>query len=138
MNQNDFDITIQEADTAQGGFGLLEVIVSIVLLSIITLGLTSAAISALKFGQFTELNQIASSLAISKMEELASQSAVDLNAGTTTEDLVPWPDTKFTFKRVTSVVVNSDQSRTVHTKVSSNDGPFSTSSDFTTTFAVWE
>jgi type II secretory pathway pseudopilin PulG len=121
------------------GFCIIEVLVGILLIAIIAMGVTSSTIAALKFAKFTEANHIASSLAISKMEELAALSAGDLTTSLSgTEDDVTWPDTNLTFTRVTTITVNSDNSRHVSISVSSDNSPIPTTATFASTFAVWE
>lgn len=123
----------------QSGFSLVEILVSIVILAIITMGVTSSMVGALKFSKFTEANHIASSLAISKMEELAAYAASDLGPSMNeTENSVTWPGTNFTFTRTTTIVINSDKSRTATVQVASNNSSLPTQTDFSTTFAVWE
>jgi len=129
----------EEQQNNEGGFCLVELLVSVIIIAIITMGVAGSTIAAMKYAKFTEANHIASSLAISKMEELASRTASELDSSDSeTEDAVTWPGTDFTFKRVTTVAVNADNSRRVEIVVSTNNAPIPTSAKFGTTFAVWE
>jgi Tfp pilus assembly protein PilV len=121
------------------GSSLLEVLVSISLLAISGLAISMNSIMALKTLKFVELNHIASTLAISKLEEFASIDAADISpAMNETEPAVVWPDSLITFHRTSTVVVNADQSRTVTVAVSNNETPMNTSVELENTFAVWE
>jgi prepilin-type N-terminal cleavage/methylation domain-containing protein len=128
-----------EVKSEEEGFALVEVLVSITILAIISLGVTKNLVAALRTAKFTELNHAASSLAISKVEELA---AVDVNSLDSsysgTESAVSWTGLNISFTRQTTVTVNADESRTVAVVVSSNNPRMTTSVDFSTTFANWE
>ena len=110
-----------------------------IILSIVGLSVTMNTMGSLQYAKFTEANHVASSLAISKMEELAAIDAADLDSSDNlTESSVSWPGFNFTFTRTTTITINSDSSRTVDIVVASNDAPLPTTVNFSTTFALWE
>lgn len=124
---------------SQEGFSLIEVLVSMLLIVIMGLAVASNTAGALRVAKYTELNHAASSLAISKVEELAAIDAVDLNSSfDQIEEDVEWPELNITFTRTTTITVNADGSRRVDVNVTSNASTMPTSVDFATTFALWE
>lgn len=123
----------------ESGFALVEVLVSILVMAIISLGVAKNLIGALSTAKFTEVNHAASSLAISKMEELASIDVSLLDTSYNgTESAVVWPGLSISFTRDTTVTVNADDSRRVDVVVTSNSNKVPTSVEFATTFASWE
>jgi type II secretion system protein I len=123
----------------QKGFSLVEVLVSMAILAIMSLAVMKNSTGALRFSKFIESNHVASTLAISKMEEFAAINAVNLTSSLNeTEDEVEWPGHNITFTRTSTIVVNSDNSRTVNIVVTSNHGILPTSVTFANTFALWE
>ena len=124
---------------AEGGFALLEALVSIGLISIFSVAVVGNLLVALRTAKITEANHAASSLASSKMEELASTDPSNLDAADSgTENDVTWGDWGFTFTRTTTVTVNADSSRSATVNVSSNSSVVPTNVTFETTFVLWE
>lgn len=124
---------------SERGTGIMEILVSMVLLAIAGMGVTMSMSTAMKTAKYTEYNHIASSLAVSKLELLA---AVNVNFLTTaqagTESAVAWPNSSVTFRRVTTVVVNADNSRSVTVSVSPNDANYAMTVSFSNQYALWE
>lgn len=90
-------------------FSLLEVMISLVILSVGLLATLSLTISAVRGNSFGKQMTVASTLAEDKLEELKKlpYSSATLNAGTTTEsDLGPYGGTG-PFQRVTVVTDDS-------------------------------
>ncbi|MCB0320753.1 MAG: hypothetical protein KDD60_07475, partial [Bdellovibrionales bacterium] len=107
------DFAYHEQCIQEEGITLVEVLVSIVLIVIMAIAGISNLVVALRTSKLTEVNHAATSLAISKVEQLASIDVLDLDAGDGgTENSVTWSDFTFTFTRVTTVTVNADNSRT--------------------------
>ncbi|MCB0360286.1 MAG: type II secretion system protein, partial [Bdellovibrionales bacterium] len=96
------------------GTTLIEVLVSLLIIAIMSLGVMKNSVVAMRASKLTELNHAASSLAISKIEELAAIDTQNLDATfSATETDVAWGGVETTFTRVTSVVVNANDSRDV-------------------------
>lgn len=132
------DQTLSHAPS-QSGNSVIEVLVSIVLMALLGLGVTNSAISSLRFSKYMETHHVASSLAISKMEEIGALDTTDIDDDLdVTEGTVTWPGLSFTFTRTVAVTVNGDNSRTVDITVTSNDAPIPASVNFASTFAEWE
>jgi len=123
----------------ESGFSLIEIMMSILILAVISLAVSSNLIAALRTAKFTQVNHAASSLAISKVEELAAIDTLNLDASyNATETSVAWPDFNINFTRTVVVTVNADESRTIDVTVVSNADKVPTTVEFTTTFAMWE
>lgn len=125
--------------TKQRGFGLIEVLVSLFLLGLISLGITQSLTTSLAVAKLTEVHFAASSLASSHMEELAAIDFASLNSGyNETGTIVTTPGLNMTFSRDTTITINPDNSRTVTVTVTSNHDGLPTRVNFTSTFALWE
>lgn len=128
-------LLIEERD----GFALIEVLVSLTLVALLSAAITASSIAALRVAKLTELNHAASSLALSKIEELAAIDVSDLDdTFDENDDSLAWADSNMTFTRAVTVTVNGDGSRTVAVQVFSNSEEFPTDVHFTTSFALWE
>ena len=123
----------------EGGISLIEVLVALVLIGLMSVGISANSISSFQIMKKTEINNAASNLALSKVEQLSairvsdldsSYDAVETNLGVTGMNA--------TFTRTTTITVNADQSRTVEVKVESNSFKLGTSIVFTTTFSMWQ
>ena len=126
-------------NNTQGGFSLLEVLVSMTILGISGLAIAVTGIQSLHVQKLIEINHIANSLAISKMEEFASISTIDIVPGmSAVEPNVSWPGLQSSFSRTTLVTENADDSRTVRVTVKSSNTKLPTTVSFETTFALWE
>ncbi|MCB0324731.1 MAG: type II secretion system protein [Bdellovibrionales bacterium] len=135
-----------ETDTAsqdhlshsEEGFALVEVLVSILIMALLSLGVAKNLITALQTAKFTEANHAASSLAISRMEELAARNVKDLDTSFNGTETVSWPSLDFQFSRQTAVTVNANESRTITVTVTSQSAKIPTEVEFITTLASWE
>lgn len=128
-----------ERQRAEEGFSLMEILIAILIIGVIGLGINMNAISSLQLVKYTELNYIASNLALSKIEELAAQDPVNLDSSdNSVESSVSSSATEITFQRTTTIVVNGDDSRTITVQVQSNSSAVPTQAQFSTTMAVWE
>lgn len=124
---------------SEKGLSLIELLVSIVLAGILGVGITQSTVISMRTVRHSELNHIASSLATSKMEELAAVNVSNVDASDGgTESSISWPGLGITFKRVTTVTVNPDNSRTVNVRVESNSTHIPTEVEFNNTFTLWE
>ncbi|MDC0357211.1 type II secretion system GspH family protein [Oligoflexia bacterium] len=133
-NQTDINRRRKEA-----GFALMEVLVSIVIASLAATGVALSLSTALKVEKLTEVHLAASTLASSKIEQLASIDPLNLDAtDNSTETAVTFPGLNMTFTRTVTVTVNVDDSRTLAVDVSSNNDGIPSTVDFVTTFALWE
>ena len=74
------------------------------------------------------------------MEEMAVKNADELTASdNTTESTATYSNiSNITFTRTVSIVVNSDDSRTITVTTTSNDLIYPATESYTVTFAVWE
>lgn len=118
---------------------LIEVLVALTVVSIIAIGINLSAISSLRIAKKTEVNYMASNLALSKVEDLAAVDPSELDdTYDTTETGLGVTGMDFTFRRVTDITVNGDDSRTVTVLVTSENSAIPTQSDFTTRFSLWE
>lgn len=120
------------------GTGILEALMGIGILAVMSAGVYGSMRMSLRTTKLVEYNHIASCLASSKMEEVAAINVNFIVATSTTEANVVWPGVTETFTRVTTIVVNADNSRTVTVTVSANNPNLSTSVQFTNILALWE
>lgn len=121
------------------GFGLFEILVSIFLIMVVSMGIASNTIGALHIAKKTEINFLASNLALSKIEDLAAYDVAELDSSfNAVESEVTTEGTALTFTRTTVVSINADSSRTIDVTVSSNSTVIPTAVDFSTTFSLWE
>ena len=138
QTQVDEDVLTSE-QSAEKGATLIEILISMLLLTITGMGVTMSMSTSLKTTKYTEYNHMASSLATSKMELLASLNVSFLTTGHAgVESNVTWPNSNATFTRTTTVTVNADGSRTVSVTVTPNDDNYDTTVVFENTFAIWE
>lgn len=123
----------------EAGFTLVEILASFLLISVMSLAIAKNTISALRAAKFTEVNHAASSLAISKVEELTAINTADLDETFSgTENEVSWSTLNITFTRQTTVTVNPDNSRLIEVEVTSNAALLPTTVTFDTTVVPWE
>ena len=124
---------------AERGLTLIEVMLSLVLLSISALGITYSLITSVRVEKITEVHLAASSLAQAKVEELSAVDSLNLNSSYNEIDaIVSIPGLNMTFTRNTTITVNADSSRTIHVRVVSNKSKLPATADFETRFALWE
>lgn len=123
----------------EAGFGLMEILVAMVLLSLVALGMTLNLSTSLRIGKITEAHFAASVLASGHLEELSAIDAADLDSSYNEVDtVVTFPNLSMDFLRDTTVVINPDDSRTVTVTVDSAHDGLPTSVTFSTTLALWE
>lgn len=132
-NKNNDSIGIK----GQEGYTLIELLVGMLLIAIISMAVMRNTTGALWASKLTEVNHIASSLAISKAEELAAQEAQNIAATATTETNLTHAGSNITFTRTTTVTVNADNSRDIVIVVSSENPNVPTTVTFQTTFVPW-
>lgn len=121
------------------GFTLVEVLVSVTLLSIMGLAVANTASYSLRAHKYAEVANVAKNLAVSKAEELSGvriDLLTDAYDGTETNLAVTGHTMLFT--RVTNVTVNSDGSRTIDVTVSSSSTALLQPAFYSTTYAPWE
>lgn len=124
---------------SQRGVGLIEVLVSISLISILGAGLAMNTIVSYRANKIIEVGNAAHNLAIQKIEEFAGIDAVDLDdADDLTENSVVYSGLSMTFTRVTNVTVNANNTRQVDVTVTCNNTLFDTPVNYRATFSVWE
>lgn len=125
---------------SEKGFGIIELLMGILLAAIMGAAVASNLSTSLKSGISFELNYAAVSLANSKMELLAATSASSLDSSdNSTETNLTYPNIQSTFTRTTSIVVNSDQSRTVTVTVATSAGSaLPTSVTEVSTYSIWQ
>jgi len=127
------------SEEQEAGFGLMEILVAISLMALVSLGIAANTMAALRIVKKTEVNYLASNLALSKIEELAAYEAADLDATFDGhETSLAMSGTSITFSRTTTIIINADNSRTVTVVVASESPVVPTSVDFSTTYALWE
>ena len=125
----------------EAGIGILEVLLSIVVLSLIAVALGSSTMTtALHTYKLTQARTAASNLCMDKVEMLASinpQSMDNTSHDATESSVTATGFSNTTFTRTTDVVVNADDSRTVTVNVTSNNSSWPASTEFVSTFTRW-
>ena len=123
----------------EDGISMIEVMVSIVLIGILASGITSSLQTSLRVAKKTEVHYAASSLAASRVEDLAAIDIGDVDSSLNEVGTqVNWPGLNLDFFRTTTVTINADDSRTIDVTVSCTHATVPTTVDFSTTFARWE
>ena len=123
----------------QAGLSIIEVLVSISLLSMVALATAGNTIVALKANKRTMVTNILHNLAIAKVEEFAGQDASQIDdSDDSTETSVTTAGTNLTFRRITQVTIGADGARTVDVTVSCNDPMYTSTASYSATFAVLE
>ena len=121
--------------TQEGGFSLIEVLVSISILAVVGLAVATSTIRSYVFLKQSTRSSLASQLALDKIEMLATVDPTTLTAANnSTEPSVN--RNGVTFSRSTVITVNSDGSRTATVTVLPLSGTGGRAT-FTTTFAQW-
>ena len=131
MNFREPKISIHDAR----GVSLLEVLVSIGILSLITLNITYSSITNLRVFKRTLRNTIAASLAAQQIELYASLDPQVLDD--TYDDQETIYVQNIPFIRTTNVTVNSDQSRTVFVRVEGERFELGGVAEYETTYSLW-
>lgn len=120
----------------EAGVSLIEVLASILISSIIALGILKSAITANTTSARSIRDNIAMQLAIEKMEEFSRtdpstlDDADDLSESGVTRDA-------YSFERVTDVTVEADGTRTVNIVVTSNATKTGSAVTIENSFALW-
>ena len=123
----------------QQGIALMEVLVALFVFSIVGLGLAQSTIVGLRAHMRAEVGNFARNLAVSKAEELSGVKISDLDETyDETESDLTVSGSKVKFTRVTNVIVNSDNSRTIEITVSSSSIFLPVPIFYKTRFAPWE
>jgi Tfp pilus assembly protein PilV len=118
------------------GLTMIEVLVALMLLSITSLSIAVATISAIKQTRRSERNSYATHLAFRKLEELASidpsnlTDSYDASESNLTVDSI-------SYTRTTDVTVNADNSRTVSVTVAPVNASRGKTVTYQSTFALW-
>ena len=117
----------------------MEVIIAMVLITIVGVSMSFGVVTSLVAMKKVEMNNAASGLAISKIEELAAVEVSHLDSTySEAESAVLVDGIDISFTRVTNVQVNADNSRTVAVTVSSNSTTVPTEVAMSSRFALWE
>ncbi len=121
---------------SEAGFTIMEVLVAIVLLAVV--GLASARNSVMSMSTLKRSirNSIAMQLAVEKLEELGSINPTSLDASDNATESAVVQDS-ISFSRTTTVVVNSDQSRSVTIVVQANDASLGGNYTASSRFPLW-
>lgn len=123
------------------GLGILEVIFSIVIISLVMASMTKNMMIAMKIFKQRDVSEAAFDLAVDRVEHLSVQNAVELSDS---NDEVESNLTSATlssnmkFTRTTNITVNADNSRTVDVTVTSNSSKYPVTKNYSIVMAVWE
>lgn len=118
------------------GFGLIEVLVSIVILSIVGLATARSSITAMSSLQRSQRNTLAYQLAMTKLESMISIDPTGLDSGdNSTESSIIAEGAEFT--RTVAIVVNTDQSRQITVSVAPKDLSLGGVSTISHTVSLW-
>lgn len=124
---------------SERGITMIEVLVSIVLTAIASLGITSSLRVSMHVAKLTEVHQAASSIAGSRMEALSAIDFIELDSSYNESNvIVTVPGLAINFQRSTTISINPDQSRRVEITVNSTNALLPSAVNFTSTFALWE
>ncbi|MCB0320179.1 MAG: hypothetical protein KDD60_04580 [Bdellovibrionales bacterium] len=102
-------------DRNESGMYIAEALVAITLLAVMGLGLAQATILSLKTRQKAAYDSVAHQLAVERMEEFANEDPASLMNGDSWDEKIERG--VMSFNRNSSVVVNSNGSRTVYVDV---------------------
>ena len=124
---------------AEQGMGIIELLIAVALIGLIAAGISSNTTMSLRISKYTELNYAASNLALSRIELLSAIEPADVDSDyNKTETGLTTNGVGIKFTRVTTVTVNSDDSRTINVVVSNSDYKIPVRVEYETTFSVWE
>lgn len=122
----------------QLGVTLIESLVAISIAGIASLGLMNSFVTSLRVAKLTEVNYAASTLAASKMEELAAIDVSVLSAANNATETLTEDGLNVSFTRTAAITVNADQSRTISVQVTSNSTMLPANVSVSTTLSAWE
>lgn len=121
------------------GISLVETLVSLLLTMIASLALVNSFVTSMRVAKLTEVHYAASTLAASRIEEMAAIDVSSLSSSNnSSEPILVYPGMNISFSRQTTITINADNSRTVAVQVSSNSEVLPTTVSFGTTLARWE
>lgn len=103
---------------SEAGIGLIEVLVSTVMLLLIGGAIVANLHFSIRAAKFIEVQHAASTLASDRLEQIAARDVLDITTALNESDaIVPWAGLNFQFKRSTTVTINAGGSRTVEVSV---------------------
>ncbi len=119
----------------QNGFSMLEVLVSVAILSIVGLGISQSSIGMLRARTVTLNKQVSTQLATEKLEQYAALDPLTLSAENSNSESLSHAGKSFL--RSSTITVNSNGSRTVTVSVRPADASQSGSANLSGTFTSW-
>ena len=123
----------------QSGIGMFDLMVSITLIGIASVGLLGSVSVSMNAFKYSEYNLIAHNLASSKLEHLASINSSSLDSSLSgTETGLSSSGTNMTFSRTTTVTVSADGSKKVVVSVTGSDSRYPHTITKESTYSVWE
>lgn len=128
-----------EMQKKEAGFGVIELLFGILIISIAGVAVMSDIVTSYQNGVRFELNYAAHALAVSKAEYFSAANIASIDSSNNSvETGLSTPGVKTTFSRTTSITVNADNSRTINIVVANETGAIDTSVDYETTFSTWQ
>lgn len=125
----------------QSGISILEVIIGMFLLAVISLSLARSIATAFQNYKNTQITAAMRNFAHNRLELYAAinpQSMDDSSHDDTENNLtISYISSNVTFNRITDVIVNSDDSRTIEVSVTCNHPKFNKTITEQTTFSRW-
>lgn len=132
-------MTHTKFQNSEAGSTLIELLVAILIIGLLGMASVQNQVMALQAAKLTEANHAASSIVISRIEELAAVRTTDVDSSfNETDTPVTWNSLNFTFLRSTTVTVNADGSRDITVTANSDNEHTPTEVEFETTFAPWD
>lgn len=131
-----FQRTRRKLADDEGGVSLIEVMASILISSIIALGILKSAIAANNTSARSIRDNIAMQLAIEKMEEFSRTDPSTLDDGDDLSESGVTRDT-YSFARISDVTIEADGTRTVNITVTSDATKTGSSVTIENSFALW-
>lgn len=126
---------------SQAGFGMIEVLVSLTIFSIVALGFTKNLMTTMAQHKYVLVNEAMHDLAIERIEIYSSINPLEMDSAShdETENTASVEYlSNMTFTRVTDVTENADGSREIDVTVSPNHARYSSKSvNLSTTFIRW-
>lgn len=117
------------------GFGLLEILVSIVIMGLISLGLAYSMATSFKVSNRTVHHAVAAQLAQETMEDYFSIDPQSLDDTDDFTDTVTYDGDSYT--RTVDITVNTDRSRTVEISIIGVNSLLGGSATVSNSFALW-
>ena len=133
----DFLILVKMKRT-EAGIGLVEVMVSTVMLMLIGASMVSNLHFSLRSSKFIEVQHAASTIAADQIEKIASLDALSITAKLDEREAIVYAQgLNLPFKRSTTVVVNPDSSRSVTVSVYTSGNNMPKPVVFKNNFYAW-